>query len=77
VTSSAQHAERVRDQRAPFDHPQLFVPNGHPGDQSRLDCVSGLQACDDLVELPPVGAKGRSAAGLAPLQTFLGLDPLS
>src|SRR4029078_2525092 len=26
--------ERVRYQRAPFDHPQLFVPNGHPGDSN-------------------------------------------
>ncbi len=24
--------ERVRYERAPFDHPQLFVPNGQPGD---------------------------------------------
>ena len=26
--------ERVLYRRAPFDHPQLFVPNGHPGDSS-------------------------------------------
>ena len=25
--------ERVLYRRAPFDHPQLFVPNGHPGFQ--------------------------------------------
>ena len=25
---------RVLYRRAPFDHPQLFVPNGHPGDSS-------------------------------------------
>ena len=24
--------DRVRFEEAPFDHPQLFVPNGHPGD---------------------------------------------
>ncbi|HCF30075.1 MAG TPA: cytochrome C peroxidase, partial [Cyanobacteria bacterium UBA11049] len=24
--------ERVRLQKAPFDHPSLMVPNGHPGD---------------------------------------------
>ena len=24
--------ERVRTDRAPFDHPELIVPNGHPGD---------------------------------------------
>jgi cytochrome c peroxidase len=25
--------ERVRYEKAPFDHPQIFVPNGHPGDE--------------------------------------------
>lgn len=51
--------ERVRSQRAPFDHPQLFVPNG--------DSVPGI---DNLVEFPAVGA-----AGGAPLQRFLNLNP--
>ena len=27
--------ERVLYRRAPFDHPQLFVPNGHPGIPAR------------------------------------------
>jgi hypothetical protein len=67
--------ERVREEREPFDHPQLFVPNGHLGDHSVLDCVSGLQACDNLMAIPPVGKKGRGDAGLSPLGTFLGLDP--
>ncbi len=67
--------ERVRQERKPFDHPQLFVPDGHLGDHSLLDCVSGMQACDDLLEIPPVGEKGRGDAGLSPLGTFLGLDP--
>ena len=68
--------ECVRDEQAPFDHPQLFVPNGHPGDQTGVACTHGMQACDDLLEIPPVGADGRRNAGLAPLGTFLGLDPL-
>jgi cytochrome c peroxidase len=67
--------ERVREEREPFDHPQLFVPNGHLGDHAVLDCASGIQACDDLLEIPPVGKKGRGDAGLSPLGTFLGLDP--
>ena len=29
--------ERVRFKRAPFDHPQIFVPNGHPGDDEQRD----------------------------------------
>jgi len=51
--------ERVRWQRAPFDHPQLFAPNG--------DVVPGV---DSLMEIPAVGA-----AGGAPLQRFLNLNP--
>ena len=52
--------ERVRYRRAPFDHPQLLIPNG--------DLAPGL---DDMIELPAVGAGG---AGL-PLQRFLNLNP--
>jgi cytochrome c peroxidase len=67
---------RVRDEDQPFDHPQLFVPHGHPGNRSVLDCVSGLQACDHLLEIPPVGRKGRDAEGLSPVSRFLDLDPM-
>ena len=59
---------------APFDHPQLFVPNGHPGDNVVLTCDDDGQACDDLVESPAVGAGGRPAEGLDPLETFLRLE---
>jgi hypothetical protein len=51
--------ERVRWQRAPFDHPQLFVPNG--------DNAPGT---DNLIEIPSSGA-----AGGPPLQRFLNLNP--
>jgi cytochrome c peroxidase len=51
--------ERVRQQRAPFDHPQLFVPDG--------ESAPGV---DNLVEIPAVGA-----AGGPPLQRFLNLNP--
>lgn len=43
--------ERVRFQRAPFDHPQLFVPNG-PGAPRSI--VPG----DQLTEIPAVGRHG-------------------
>jgi cytochrome c peroxidase len=59
--------ERVRQEMAPFDHPQLFLPNGHDAGQPGMP--------DQMIELPAVGAGGRPAAGLPPLQTFLGLDP--
>jgi cytochrome c peroxidase len=67
--------ERVRDEQAPFDHPQLFVPHGQAGDAVALRCTGGGRSCDDLLAIPPVGALGRRAAGLPPLGTFLDLDP--
>lgn len=45
--------DRVRHQRAPFDHPELIIPNGH----SSVDPSSGV-ALDIEVVLPAVGAKG-------------------
>ena len=68
--------DRVREERAPFDHPQLFVPNGHPGDAAAVSCREGVQACDDRLSVPAIGRKGRRAAGLPPLGTFLDLDRL-
>ena len=54
--------ERVRFQRAPFDHPQLFVPN-LPPDPSCPTCSPG--------ELPAVGRSGTTVFGTsAPLPTF-------
>lgn len=55
--STALTDQRVVEQKAPFDHPQLFVPNGHktilgfpiPG-------IGGAQ--DDLLEIPAVGRNG-------------------
>ena len=49
--------ERVRYERAPFDHPQLFVVNGH----------NDLTLEDELIELPAVGATGRPE----PIRPFL------
>ncbi|MBI2934598.1 MAG: hypothetical protein HYY29_03400 [Chloroflexi bacterium] len=67
--------ERVRYEMAPFDHPQLFVPNGHPGDSTAItefDLINGVkQAKDILLEIPAVGRSGRQAAGQGPVQGFL------
>ena len=49
--------ERVRRAAAPFDHPQLFVPNGHPGDH-RSVAQEGGQAVDSYVEIPATGRRG-------------------
>jgi hypothetical protein len=43
--------ERVRFQRAPFDHPQLFIPNGPSAPRS-------IAPGDRLTEIPAVGANG-------------------
>ncbi|MBI4266771.1 MAG: hypothetical protein HY668_00175 [Chloroflexi bacterium] len=68
--------ERVRNDMAPFDHPQLFIPNGHPGDRNavtQFNVVDGVkQAVDITTEIPAVGSSGRQAAGLAPWRGFLG-----
>ena len=69
--------ERVRQEQAPFDHPQLFVPNGSPGNSLRLTCPHGAARCESQEEIPAVGAGGRPAAGLPPLRPFLQLDPLA
>jgi hypothetical protein len=59
--------ERVLYQRAPFDHPQLFVPNGHPGDSISTIDADGDGVADDLmVEIPAIGAPGGN-----PLPGFL------
>lgn len=59
--------ERVFYQRAPFDHPQIFVPNGHPGNSSSTIDADGNGLADDLmVEIPAVGAEGGD-----PLPGFL------
>ncbi len=65
--------ERVRYQKAPFDHPQLFVPNGHPGDENsvtndpNVQTKDGVQqATDELLEIPAVGRNGGD-----PLPNFL------
>jgi cytochrome c peroxidase len=71
--------ERVRNKMAPFDHPQFFAFNGHPGDQTvitRVNPLISFQAADDMLEIYPVGAGGLPTAGLPPLKPFLNLDPL-
>jgi cytochrome c peroxidase len=61
--------ERVRYERAPFDHPQLFITNGHPGDQNAVTDDGSGQATTTVIELPAVGASGA----IAPQPNFLGV----
>src|SRR5579864_746389 len=61
---------RTVAQAAPFDHPQLFTPNGHPHSSSGYpvtpDPKHPERATDQLLEIPAVGAQGGK-----PLPTFL------
>ena len=51
--------ERVLYRRAPFDHPQLFVPNGHPGGSEQVTDANADGLADDRMEvIPAVGAEG-------------------
>jgi cytochrome c peroxidase len=58
--------ERVRWEKAPFDHPSLEVPEGR-SDQG-LSLGQSI-APDRLIHVPAVGREGRSGA-LGPLQPF-------
>ena len=62
--------DRVRYGRAPFDHPQLFVTNGHPGDQNAVTNDGTGQATKTLVEVPAVGRNGTTV----PRPNFLGVS---
>jgi len=53
--------ERVRIQSAPFDHPQLFIPNGHPGDETHVTNRGNGLATDAFVEIPATGRAGGPA----------------
>lgn len=62
--------DRVRFQKAPFDHPSLCVPAGHvelsPGQFETDGSQDGSTALDKWALVPEVGKEGAGA----PLQTF-------
>ena len=65
--------ERVRYEKAPFDHPEVRVPNGHPGNEQQVQGAAndpGL-AKDDILTVPAVGRNGR----VEPLAPFYELLP--
>jgi cytochrome c peroxidase len=77
--------ERVRMERAPFDHPSICVPNGH--DEGSLTPTAAttttaakkapaptappVNATDQMMCLDAIGAEGRTA----PLTPFMELSP--
>jgi len=60
--------DRVKYRKAPFDHPQLFIPNGEYGNENFVIDFFG-SALTELIEIPAVGQNGG-----AQLPKFLGLD---
>lgn len=61
--------DRVRFERAPFDHPELPVPHGHVGNNvaiTEMNTISETLAADEFLLIPAVGAEGR----IEPLQAF-------
>lgn len=58
--------ERVRWERAPFDHPQIRIPHGHSGTAAKHQAKF---AQDQFINIPAVGKNGRSKK-LGPLQPF-------
>jgi len=64
--------ERVRNESAPFDHPELVVFDGHPGNGQSVTPNPNHpdRAKDRKLRINAVGKLGRTAEGLAPLQPF-------
>ena len=63
--------ERVRYEKAPFDHPSLVIPNGHVGNEVKVKFNKLTnQGAQQTILLPAVGAEGREVKGLSPLQSF-------
>jgi cytochrome c peroxidase len=68
--------ERTRQDKAPFDHPSLLRPNGCLGNDHHVEDDGSGRCVDDMEEVPSVGAGGRPAAGLVPLQPFLSISKM-
>lgn len=65
--------DRVRYQKAPFDHPELFMSHGHAGDDQNItdtSWLSGALAADEVLAIPAVGAEGRNDP-ILPFESYL------
>lgn len=65
--------ERVRFERAPFDHPSICVPDGHQGNTTVVAVDSKGDAVDINLCIDAVGRRGSRTA----LTRFLSLDPFA
>jgi cytochrome c peroxidase len=73
--------QRVVTQSAPFDHPQLYVPNGHlwsvPNTDLQDDGTGSGRAADNFVVIPATGAGGGAALNRFPDPGMPGSPPLA
>jgi len=62
--------ERVRWERAPFDHPELLVPQGH---EDGVNPLGPDLAKDRFLQVPAVGRSGRTVeqGPLKPFDSYL------
>lgn len=61
--------DRVRYEKAPFDHPEISIPHGHMGDSATTIAGNPLNANlakDEYLLIPAVGANGLTS----PIQPF-------
>ncbi|MFK5950327.1 MAG: cytochrome c peroxidase [Methylococcales bacterium] len=63
--------DRVKYEKAPFDHPEIKIPHGHVGDEFSVASGNPIAGASDLAEdefltINAVGASGRST----PLKAF-------
>ena len=67
--------ERVRWYRAPFDHPELVLPNGAQGNEVSVlqDLTVSGPAADAIMRLPATGRSGATT----PVRAFLNLPVFS
>ena len=56
--------DRVRCDKAPFDHPELRIPNGHSGNNVSVTGANG-EATDTILTIPAVGSAGMCGANLS------------
>lgn len=57
--------KRVQCDQAPFDHPQLTIPNGHVGNNVSVTNDGTGKAVNEWFTLPAVGANGMCAADMS------------
>jgi cytochrome c peroxidase len=65
--------DRVRYQKAPFDHPEIKIPHGHIGNEQAVNgknSISRLLAKDNYQIIEAVGANGTASA-LKPFDSYL------